>query len=100
MNRPTEESARAMDEWLRTVERDEDAREDLNQWIERYFSKAKMKRGKESPNGLVLTEEDHKELRRLERKLEEASMRRRNAWVRVEETRLRQGTAATLRVPF
>ncbi len=74
MNRPTEESARAMDEWLRTVERDEDAREDLNQWIERYFSKAKMKRGKESPNGLVLTEEDHKELRRLERRLHAGSV--------------------------
>ncbi len=87
MNRPTEESARAMDEWLRTVERDEDAREDLNQWIERYLSKAKMKRGKELPNGLVLTEEDHKELRRLERKLEEATMRRRNAWVGVEKNR-------------
>ena len=89
MNRPTEESARSMDQWLRTVERDEDAREDLNQWIERYLSKAKMKRGKELPNGLVLTEKDHKELRRLEKKLEEASMRRRNAWVRVEESRER-----------
>ena len=87
MNRPTEESARSMEQWLRTVERDEDAREDLNQWIERYFSKATMKRGKESPNGLVLTEEDHKELRRLERKLEWASMQRRNAWANVEESR-------------
>jgi len=80
-------SAKAMGEWLRTVERDEDAREDLNQWLERNFSKAKMIHGMESPKGLVLTEKDHKELSRLEKNLGEASMRRRNAWLRVEKRR-------------
>ena len=89
MNSVSEESARAMDEWLRTVERDEDAREDFNQWIERHFiPKVQMKLGKEWPNGLALTEANHQELGRLEKRLEEASMRRRDAWVRVEESRM------------
>ena len=87
MDAATKESARAMEEWLRTVERDEDARENLNQWLERSFSKTKMIHGTEFPNGLVLTEKDHKELSGLEKNLYEASMRRRNAWLWVEEGR-------------
>lgn len=92
------ELEQAVDQWSRIVELYEDAREDCINWIEHHFnSTAHLRNGEEWRWERTLTEEDHRELTRLENRLRLVSMQRGYAWELVDLYRsLDQSTAATI----
>ncbi len=87
----------AVDQWSRTVELYEDAREDCINWMEHHFdSIAHPRNGEEWRWERTLTEKDHQELSRLENRLRLVSMQRGYAWELVGlHRRLDQSTDAT-----